>query len=238
MWVESCSLNGFPLDLSYLLVTDPKFEAATRDGLETIRFRRLVASPPDPRVDNQYCYDRATPIANLHNGVGSTYETTTSHGPRKCDSMEITSAELAKVSAPVKWLNDQMYDALPEATAFLDKNQDIIPYPIGGPCKESLMSADIGQRNTIELMLSSNYATLRSINLDWILMARRPEMHWIQFEQFSRFSRLQFPHLRALQLRNAVTDNTKLAPGICLLHPTTYGLDPDHPAADRMEEKE
>jgi hypothetical protein len=212
LWIESCTLRGFPLRLSTL--------RETQNGLQSLRLRRLrLANHFDGRV-SPYRYARAGTINNLHNGIGSTYETTTDSGPLGSWELVVSPEMLAKVPTAVKWLNERTYDALPEANVFLSGARDWIPYPVSGR-NPSLRQQEALWTDTIGIITSSSFETLRSINLDWILTPKQSVLHWESYQHFERLSKLRFPNLRALQLRNAVTDNTKLAPSIYLLEPMT-----------------
>jgi hypothetical protein len=215
LWLETSSLAGVPHHENWV----------SWKGLESIRLRRLQLS--DSKC--QYALSRAGPVRLLHNGAGGEYETTVEILdqenpllPQDMNSVEL----LDRCPAPVRFFNGKMYQKIPEADEFLSKHG----------CDESINARVIANQETSEAMNIPAYRilnfakeSLRSLSLDWVLTSN-PTNSEDDIDRASRASKLQswffyqlscltFPNLRAFQLRNAVTRNTGLIPGIYLLHP-------------------
>jgi hypothetical protein len=212
LWLESCSLAAiervFPKDSLQL---------------KTLRFRRMGMTS----VLQGHLFSREdTQTIELFNGAGSVYRTPVQSydedGFGRAGITRLTPESLDfHCSAAVSFLNDLTYKSVPDAVDFLrslEWNPTIL---------QSLQSKDARVPDSLPLfcIISTTSQTLTSLTLDWLLTSNQfsseCEELEVQFTLFSELGRLNFPHLRALQLRNAVTNGTKLAPNIYLLHPTT-----------------
>ena len=121
----------------------------------------------------------------------------------------------ARLPECVKWLNDKTYEKIPEADELLATQPDLAPIYGNVP---SLRQQSHRCEDTIGVITHYNTSTLRSLNLDWVL-SLGSEVE--QYAHFERLSTLRFPHLRAFQLRNAVTEHTLLG-DIYLLQPSIF----------------
>jgi hypothetical protein len=209
LWLESCSLAAVP-SLNILEYCLPK--------LESVRFRRLKL------VNGQwsYSYSRGGGFHAFQNGRASHYETSvrfSDWGDEWRDVLSLTPESLSPSFTPsTALLNEAMYDCLPEAKSLAENpclmdDRPVIFHP------ENVGTAyGYGLYRIIQWASS----TLTNLTLDWILTSQPHYMTEMdnQYNLFHKLSNLTFPKLRAFQLRNAVTSDTKLAVNIYLLHPT------------------
>lgn len=217
LWIESCSLHGFPL----------RFDRAPEDrenGLQSLRLRRLKLANTFDTEEASIWHSRCGQLTAMHYGSGSIYtammETAERNtGLRHKFTDHVDPEVMDNLPECVKWLNTKTYDKIPEADIFL-KTQNV-PCPIYGNIP-SLRQQVLQSDNTIGVITHWNASTLRSITLDWILSDFGEDGEWMQYQHLEHLSQLHFPHLRALQLRNAVTKKTLLADHIYLLQPFTY----------------
>jgi len=107
---------------------------------------------------------------------------------------------------------------LPEIQAFVDSNQ--LPYPT-----PKLLPA-----NPMMNIIQKSTSTLTSLNLDWLLW-RHPESNTDDqaLMDLHQLSRLRFPQLRAFQLRNAISQESRLPDNIYLFEDTFLEFMEAHP---------
>jgi hypothetical protein len=209
LWLESCSLVAVP-SLKILENSLPK--------LESVRFRRLKLV----KGEWFYSYSRGGGSHAFQNGRGSHYDTSVRFSDWKDewrDIFELTPQSLSRnFASSTALLNGAIYDNLPEAkmlgeTACVMDDKPVIFHP-----------EDVGTAYGYGLyrVVHAASLTLTNLTLDWILTSQPQYMTESdnQYNLFHKLSGLTFPKLRAFQLRNAVTSDTKLAVKIYLLHPT------------------
>lgn len=208
LWVESSCLSGFETNYNDVLSSD----YAT--GLESLRIRRLRADPeqcPDRRRSFlEYALARGGRHFPMHNAVGGFLYTTIdvrNLPPPPMSTVKIPTR--AELRATADLYDTSIWDRLdfdgPDIQPFIDSNQ--LPLP----------NLKLGPANPMMTIIGKSWATLTTLNLDWILW-RRPNTNddAQAISDLQQLSRLRFPNLRAFQLRNAVVQETALPRG-CFL---------------------
>ncbi|KAE9974680.1 hypothetical protein EG328_003692 [Venturia inaequalis] len=198
LWLESCSYAGLPV--------------SALGGLESIRLRRLHLIDPEAI----YTLSRAGVTRSLLNGVGGFFETTVDLAEEDnqiCTPFEVSVQRLRSVNhSALRFLNDKVYENVPEADIYCRHRVS----------EESAHSWSTRHSSMLKpiALLQPSCDTLRCLTLDWVssTVSHRNDFA-CQVDLFDRLSHLTFPNLRAFQLRNAATDQTRLIPEMFLLEP-------------------
>lgn len=207
LWLESCSFSGWPVN--------------ALGELESIRLRRLHMID----CEANYTLSRAGVTRSLLNGVGGFFETTVDlaeeDGQIRTPS-EVSVQRLKGVNhSGLRFLNDKVYQNVPEADLYCQQHIS----------EESAHSWSTRPSNTLKPieLLQPSCISLRCLTLDWVssTASHRNDFE-CQADLFHGLSRLTFPNLKAFQLRNAATEQTRLIPEIFLLEPpaTDHSLEP------------
>lgn len=190
--------------------------------LESIRLRRLHMIDPEA----VYTLSRAGITRSLLNGVGGFFETTVDLAEvddQFCTPFEVSVQRLKSVNnSALRFLNDKVYENVAEADIYCREQVS----------EESAHSWSINMMKPIEL-LQPSCDSLRCLTLDWVSSTASHRNDFAcQADLFNGLSKLTFPMLRAFQLRNAATEQTRLIPEIFLLEPPaidhTLGLTRTH----------
>ncbi|KAF1841630.1 uncharacterized protein K460DRAFT_170596 [Cucurbitaria berberidis CBS 394.84] len=215
LWLESCSLavRSIPLLLS-----------SHSTGLESIRIRRLGCDSLNTiRARGmgflEYHLSRGGQYYQLHNGSGGWVGTTvhfSEEGLPERWPRPSTTELIAKSEA----FDAAMWEELPEIKTFVDAN------PVGVEDRGGLISPV----DPLQWLFSCAASTLTSLNLDWILWRRKENDPYDNSRvTLNALTRLRFPHLRAFQVRNAVTPHTNLPDDVFLLEDTFLEFLESHP---------
>jgi hypothetical protein len=203
LWLESCCL--LPSTVQCLL-------PSRSTELESIRLRRLdFASAETMRRRRMgfldLRYSRGGQSYPVHNGAGGFVDTT---------------VQLSEEGLPESWPRYSTEELVEKAQAF-----DSVIWE-GLPEISNLLNADdlrsVNPRGLIEppvplqWLLERSTLSLTSLNLDWILWRRKElDPYDDSTSIVGALTALRFPHLRALQVRNAVLPLTKLPEDVFLL---------------------
>ena len=256
------SLN--PLDFKLQPVTAPGSKwyqprQCGLDQLESLRIRRLRLGTP--QSGRRFGPSRGGPTQRLHSGKGGLYETTMSTTQEKFFIPHLLSLKsLDKVSdflLPSRWFNEQIFKKLPEVDQFFIAKRPLLPDDgIDDDIFDEISETDgvdafksgkalarsESALYTILSMLEPATDTLTSLNIDWLIFYDSAPKEDGSGDDLNarvllwKLSTMRFPHLRALQLRNAACDNTKVPSAVYLLHPVRRGhehlkeVDGDSPA--------
>ncbi|KNG44213.1 hypothetical protein TW65_08887 [Stemphylium lycopersici] len=220
LWLECCY---FEKDALYWLL--PGGET----GLESVRLRRLGNEMFDPAQRRRLKYHeiklaRGGQPFTMHNGAGGFIETTVQlcEGRLPARAPLLSEEELIEKG---KTFDAIIWEELPEIRDYIDTNPvEFEPATFGRIAPDATPP--------LEWLIASSTSTLTSINLDWVHWRRQEKTpsYPINSERFLvALSKLRFPHLRALQIRNAVLPLTRLPDDIYLLEDTFLGFLEAHP---------
>ncbi|KAF2090228.1 hypothetical protein K490DRAFT_35015 [Saccharata proteae CBS 121410] len=190
LWLENCSL------------VEPFVSEDSIIELESIRIRRLKIRANDIQSSMSIAQlaRGGKSLKNFNNGAGSSYSTTTYDN-------EDPGLQLQQST---EW-DDMIYARIPEISNYL---------PNDLPRRSDYMNGRSDATMVLNFLLHSARSTLVSLNLDWVIWTddqiRKPADTLITETLLKSLSRLHFPNLRAFQVRNAVTDQTKLPESLYL----------------------
>lgn len=215
LWLESCCL--LPNSLQHLSATCPT-------QLESIRLRRLdfVSAETMQRRKMGFLdfrYSRGGQSYPMHNGAGKFVDTT---------------VQLSEEGLPESWPRYSTGELVEKAQAFDSVIWDGLP-EIGKEVEaHGAMSVDSREPSEVSLplqwLLEHSTSSLTNLNLDWILWRRKElDPYDDSTTIIGALTALRFPHLRALQVRNAVLPLTKLPEDAFLLEGTFLRFLEAHP---------
>ncbi|KAF2205876.1 hypothetical protein GQ43DRAFT_406491 [Delitschia confertaspora ATCC 74209] len=203
LWLESCSLLSAQLDL---------WPAQGLNALESIRFRRLRAE--DRNVESRMGQEnfrlaRGGSTDLLANGSGNTYWTTVEL-PERPRHQRIPDFTQDQLRVKAEEFDTSIWRALPEIESFVQRLD--IP------------TVRIKYEPPLPLIhiLWMSTPTLRNLTLDWVIWRNvigDTIGNTVVRNMVQRLSQLRFPHLRAFQVRNAVTPCNMLPDDLYLLEP-------------------
>ncbi|USP82688.1 uncharacterized protein yc1106_09962 [Curvularia clavata] len=212
LWLECCCFQQE--DMYWLL-------PSKTTGLESIRLRRLGNEMFNPMQRR-----RLGPMEfklsrggkqnfPIHNGAGGFIRTTVQLGDEE-PTFQAAQSSLKRRVEKGKAFDDAIWEELPEISDYVQANLMGYSSIPSGPMAPTLESS-------LEWLVRCSASTLTSLNLDWVhwRCQERYPSHPINSERFLlELSKLRFPHLRALQIRNAVLPTTRLPDSIFLLEDT------------------
>ncbi|EOA81309.1 uncharacterized protein SETTUDRAFT_157256 [Exserohilum turcica Et28A] len=219
LWLECCC---FEKDALYWLLP------SKATGLESIRLRRLGNEMFDPvqrrrLKPKEFKLARGGRRLDMYNGAGGFVQTTVDF----CDDGYRLSAIWPRPSAEELIEKGTAFDAvmweeLADIRDYVDANPvDFEPTTFGRNAPDVTPP--------LEWLIACSASTLTSLNLDWVHW-RRSEITPANSEHFLHaLSKLRFPHLRALQIRNAVLPLTRLPDSVYLLEDTFVEFLEAHP---------
>lgn len=186
LWLETCCLEG---------ALKPSVLDGYVAGLQSVRIRRLRASCEDPNVGDTPMLVRGCeePLG------GERYRYFTSPAIRFARSSE---DYFRKAHA---W-DDAIYRRFPEVEEIAGMASEMAHKAAETALQNNPNSIDEEPAWLVSQLVTSSSFTIRSLNLDWVLdgvlFIRN---HWIAL--------MNFPNLRAFQVRNAIVKDTRFCPG-------------------------
>lgn len=199
LWLESCCISI----RTWRLITE-----ASAD-LEAIRIRRLEmndlhGSEVGPH-DFSLC--RGGHSFQMHNGTGG-WTGTTMYASQEGLPEPWKPYTLEVLDHQATIFDRAIWEALPTIQDFAAAH----------PCDEPDLPVEYSITLPLILLCQKSMNTLTSLNLDW-MMWRRTEHDTddVPRRLLQNLANLRFPHLRALQIRNAVLLHTKLPEHMYLL---------------------
>jgi hypothetical protein len=215
LWLESSCLSP-----NIIRVLSPN----NTTGLESLRIRRLdVASLETMRVRRmgflEYTPSRGGQYYQMHNGVGAHFGTTVQLSEEGLPE-RLPRFSAAELMEKAQAFDKIIWEELPEISDFVSANWDLTAAP------PALTASVVPFRRLLECSTS----TLTSLNLDWVIW-RRKELDPYDDSRaiLTELTALKFPHLRAFQVRNAVSPPTQLPDDVFLLEDTFLAFLEAHP---------
>ncbi|KAJ4313566.1 hypothetical protein N0V94_006890 [Neodidymelliopsis sp. IMI 364377] len=214
LWLESCAFDI--RDIQFLVPT-----ATT--GLESIRLRRLRVEPLSPRNKHDMAFPdfkltRGGQYYQMHNGAGTWVGTTVVFAREGLPDRLLmpTSEELVQKGNEY---DNAIWAELPEVVEYIDD------------CPVDIDSREPPPpMRPMQWLFQFSQPTLTRLDLDWILWRQRDYDAYDESSSlFKDLATMRFPHLVALQMRNAVLSLTKLPDDVFLLEDTFLSFLEAHP---------
>ena len=237
LWLENCSLDG---------IFAQEQDNCSFSGLESVRFRRMMlTSNPNAKKLLKRGHSRRAMhngrggryYTSMHRGDDiSTFNLLykIGFGEDHEDHSALDKTEFDESQA----FDANIFSQLPEVDQLVgtdEINGYFEEYSKSLQCSFECLGQRERQRRLIWLRAEQNtpadfacnivagsMSTLTSLNLDWVFLVARRDDPWkpevrLHMPIIEKLSTLRFPHLRALQLRNAVIHGTMLSEPVPLL---------------------
>ncbi|KAI9877837.1 MAG: hypothetical protein M1830_002673 [Pleopsidium flavum] len=189
LWLETCCLEG---------VLKPSVLDGYIAGLESVRIRRLRARGE---------YSDVSDTTEL--GRGCEEELRTAGDDERYRSYTISAIRVARSTAGYfrqanAW-DDAIYSRFPEVEELVESVSELTNRAVETASQNKLNSIEEEPVRLVCQLVTSSSSTLRSLTLDWVLDGMLfIRNHWV--------SLLNFPNLRAFQVRNAIVKDTRFCP--------------------------
>ncbi|KAF2769042.1 hypothetical protein EJ03DRAFT_343643 [Teratosphaeria nubilosa] len=229
LWLENCRISA-ACDLSieqhpYRLPLLLDF-----DGLERLRVRRLPLRPKSDLPSHHWVHSRGGPFWDMQDGSGGQYAATVNGDFEPHAEETIVATDNLRDSEKQALYAGHVADYRTRSMmAYRGGLLDPSPDELADDTQGALWARERRSSTDVALGLFASVSrTLTSLTLDWILSMPcvlesahnyQAQRSWVAF--FLGIFELRFPHLRAFQLRNAVSLETRIPTGLFLLDHAT-----------------